>query len=170
MYYGIDSILGFRIAPPVVGRRLNLTQLKPVTTTGLQATYLMKGMKFINLSTNDDWDSPEYMTLYCVYTMSCIIHQTYALIFVQMSHFLQKAICVSMVNVTTVSHLRQPVQRVMSWRAPSLSGYPTGTSSPPRDTHTRGRTGTGSKRAGRQTLPTARDSWSSHRQNTTMEY
>lgn len=45
MYYGINSILGFRIAPPVVGRMLNLTRLKPVTTTGLQATYLMKGMK-----------------------------------------------------------------------------------------------------------------------------
>lgn len=57
MYYGIYSILGFRIAPPVVGRRLNLTQLKPVTTTGLQATYLMKGIKLI-IILGHDWDSP----------------------------------------------------------------------------------------------------------------
>lgn len=42
--YVLYSILGFRIAPPVVGRKLNLTELKPVTTTGLQATYLKKGM------------------------------------------------------------------------------------------------------------------------------
>ena len=36
-------ILGFRIAPPVVGRKLNLTALKPVTSDKLLETYFIKG-------------------------------------------------------------------------------------------------------------------------------
>lgn len=39
----LNRILGFRIAPPVVGRVLNLTQLKPVTSEKLLATYFKEG-------------------------------------------------------------------------------------------------------------------------------
>ncbi len=39
----VYRILGFRIAPPVVGRVVNLTQLKPVTSTKLSETYFWKG-------------------------------------------------------------------------------------------------------------------------------
>ena len=37
-------ILGFRLAPPVAGRRLNLTSLLPVTTKKLHDTYVVKGI------------------------------------------------------------------------------------------------------------------------------
>ena len=38
------SILGFRLAPPVVGRKINLTTLASVTTDKLRATYLDRGL------------------------------------------------------------------------------------------------------------------------------
>lgn len=37
-------ILGFRLAPPVVGRVLNLTHLAPVTSSKLLQTYFQEGM------------------------------------------------------------------------------------------------------------------------------
>lgn len=41
----IHRILGFRIAPPVVGRILNLTQLKPITANKLLKTYFNQGIE-----------------------------------------------------------------------------------------------------------------------------
>jgi hypothetical protein len=37
--FHLDGLLGFKLAPPVVGRRLNLTYLLPVTTKELKDTY-----------------------------------------------------------------------------------------------------------------------------------
>ena len=156
----LHSILGFRIAPPVVGRKLNLTQLKPITTTGLQATYLQKGMTF-TVHFNSRWP----------HIVHIIQHINILCGFKQCTMFSnQMVIYVSMGNVTTASHQKQRVQRGTLWRAPSLSGYLTGTSSPQRDTPTRGHTGMESKRAGRETTPTARGSCSNHHQSITMEY
>ena len=36
-------ILGFRIAPPVVGRKIDLNALRPVTSQTLLSTYFLKG-------------------------------------------------------------------------------------------------------------------------------
>ena len=44
----IISILGFRLAPPVVGRRINLTELLPVTSKSLLKTYVKKGIYVCN--------------------------------------------------------------------------------------------------------------------------
>ena len=45
-----DRILGFRIAPPVVGRILNLTALRRVTSEKLNRTYLKDGMLLFSQS------------------------------------------------------------------------------------------------------------------------
>ena len=44
----INSILGLRLAPPVVGRRINLTELLPVTSKSLLKTYVKKGIYVCN--------------------------------------------------------------------------------------------------------------------------
>ncbi len=40
----LSRILDFRLAPPVVGRVLNLSQLAPVTSEKLMKTYFKDGM------------------------------------------------------------------------------------------------------------------------------
>jgi len=42
-YSSLARILGFRIAPPVVGRKINLNALRPVTSQALLSTYFLKG-------------------------------------------------------------------------------------------------------------------------------
>ncbi len=44
-YNYVYRILGFGLAPPVAGRKINLTQLIPVTEKKLFETYVMKGIK-----------------------------------------------------------------------------------------------------------------------------
>ena len=39
-------LLGFRLAPPVVGRKINLTALRPLTSQKLLDTYLEEGLFF----------------------------------------------------------------------------------------------------------------------------
>ena len=41
-----SRLLGFRIAPPVVGRRVNLTALLPITTQTLRSTYVKNDSTF----------------------------------------------------------------------------------------------------------------------------
>lgn len=43
------SVLEFNIAPPVVGRVLNLTQLKPLTSEKLLKTYFKRGNNYGSL-------------------------------------------------------------------------------------------------------------------------
>lgn len=48
----VCRLLGFRIAPPVVGRRVNLTALWPLTTKSLRSTYYRDDGTYTSLDEN----------------------------------------------------------------------------------------------------------------------